>query len=147
MHAKRTHNIIARKTREQCYKCACREPKSLRCATVVVTDDLLYGQNHGYLVEDHSRGVGSAGRWFNCRVCLLFSVGDLPAQAKVRGFAGTGKAFCGWCEQEGVYVNGLKRSMCLHRTRRFLPPSHALREGERDGPPAARTPETVTHME
>ena len=127
----------------------CREPKSLQAVLYLLTDDLLIGQEQGYRAIDMSRALGTPGRQFYCKVCLLFCVGDYPAQAVLSGFKHKGHAFCHWCEAHSVALSGVKRENCLFRTARQLPAGHEGRlatgdwAGEDDEAPAARTSDGV----
>jgi hypothetical protein len=105
-----------------------KNPTSLTSTVgALITDELLRGQNFGYRIRDMSRSEGDPGAFFNCRVCLLFCVGDYPAQGTFSGFQHSGKPFCHWCTMLGKTCEGINRSTCACN-RRYLPENHKLRE-------------------
>ena len=105
-----------------------KNPKSLTgTAGALITDELLKGQNVGYRVRDMSRSEDEPGAIFNCRVVLLFCVGDYPAQGTFSGFQHSGGPFCHWCTIKGLWRDGLKRTTCACN-RSYLPPGHRLRK-------------------
>jgi hypothetical protein len=133
-----------------------KNPKTLtQTAGALITDDLLRGQNVGYRIRDMSRSEDDPGAIFNCRVCLLFCVGDYPAQGTFSGFQHGGKPFCHWCTLKGEFKHGISR-LTHACNRRFLPQNHRLRgkqnslsnrpsfaEEETESHPPLRTHETA----
>lgn len=87
-----------------------RKPKTLQPLMHALVDDLLHWEDGGWVV-DHSADDDDPDRLFFLRCILLYWCGDYPGQGEASGFshAASSSKACHWCEEAGVYSNGLHR--------------------------------------
>ena len=123
------------------------DPKSIQCVLLVMTDELLVGQDTGFPMRDFSRPVDDPEHYFMLKVVLLFFMGDYPGQGKVSNMKHSGAQACHWCHHDFEYHS--KGHNVARATRQHLPTGHTYRqddsfpEPEEKPPPATRTHQGV----
>ena len=93
---------------------------------MVVTDDLLIGEEDGYRIADCSRLPDDPDYMFFLKVILLLVQGDYPAQGKNSGMAHSGGFHCHWCLVKAVHNKGVSRMVTSNYTHHY-PLGHSKR--------------------
>ena len=93
---------------------------------MVVTDDLLIGEEDGYRIADCSRLPDDPDYMFFLKVILLLVQGDYPAQGKNSGMTHSGGFHCHWCLVKAVHNKGVSRMVTSNYTHHY-PLGHSKR--------------------
>ena len=104
---------------------------------MVVTDDLLIGEETGYKVCDASRAPEDPHYEFFLKVILLFMQGDYPAQGKASGMMHAGGYACHWCLHKAENIKGVSR-MVSGDYGAYLPLLHPKRHAGLPAEPPGR---------
>ena len=129
-----------------------RDLSTLAGMFMLISENLIQAYNEGFPCEDTSIPHGRPGRYFRCKVCLLYVTGDYPALAKMTGFSHAGNFHCHWCMQNSQKDMAINRHNC-GGFRRWLPANSTHRVGggnfrrrEDANPPPFRNHDDTVHM-
>jgi hypothetical protein len=122
-----------------------KDPESLQPALLVLTDELLEGQNTGFAMTDYSIPEGVPGRLFNMKTIMLLWSGDYPGMCKTANMFEKGFRKCHWCRHRfEVHSTGHQVARDM---RRHLPANHPIRSDLSYGPHAGPKPKMRTHIQ
>ena len=120
-----------------------KDPKSLQSANLILTDELLQGQNQGFKMTDYSVPEGVEGREFIMKTVLLLWSADYPGLQKTANMYSTGYQKCHWCMHR--FIMHSPGHHVASDMRRHLRPGHPRRFDLDYGPAAEPKPATRTH--
>jgi hypothetical protein len=105
-----------------------RDPTSIQPILMMLSDELLTGQDFGFNMRDFSQPLSSPTHHFKLFTILLFFMGDYPGQGKVANMKHAGSRACHWCTHPFEYHS--KGHSIATKTRRHLDPEDPFRQDD-----------------